>query len=304
MLNLTPRHQAMLQAMGVMLWVPDVPQRTKPLSPSQPDAVALPVHDAMPAPQPAVAPRTPSPEPRPVAVRAPAATPAATPAKPATDTPEVWPPIPADLPSRSWAELQATVADCRSCRLCEQRHQAVFGVGTAPSEAADPVSVDWLIVGEGPGEQEDLQGEPFVGAAGKLLDQMLLAMGLQRRRDNDSQPSVYITNVVKCRPPGNRNPLPDEMETCSVYLQEQIRRLKPKFILALGRFAAHNLLQGTVPDVQAQALGKLRASVHRHGDIPVVVSYHPAYLLRNPVEKAKTWDDLCLALAAHPLSQA
>ena len=200
-----------------------------------------------------------------------------------------------------WPALQAAVATCRACALCESRTHTVFGVGPEVAGAA-PAPVDWLIVGEAPGESEDLAGEPFVGQAGKLLDNMLLAMGLQRGQ-GDTPPqaglsqSIFITNVLKCRPPANRNPDPIEVAQCEPYLKRQVELLQPKMILALGKFAAQSLLQDSVPDVQKIPLGKLRGQVFRYLGVPVVVSYHPAYLLRSLGDKAKAWDDLCLALA-------
>lgn len=137
-----------------------------------------------------------------------------------------------------------------------------------------------LVVGEAPGAEEDQRGEPFVGRAGELLDQMLLAIGLDRRR-------VYVANVLKCRPPDNRNPAPDEVEACSPFLQRQIELLQPAAILALGSFAARSLLGGE------GRVGALRGTVHRYGQVDVVVSYHPAYLLRSPQEKLRAWEDLC-----------
>ena len=177
-----------------------------------------------------------------------------------------------------WDELRQAVAGCRACQLCAGRRNTVFGVGD--------LKADWLLVGEAPGENEDLQGEPFVGAAGKLLDNMLKALGLDR------QHKVYIANVLKCRPPANRNPLPQEVAQCEPFLRRQIQLLQPRIILAMGRFAVQSLLGSNDP------IGKLRGKVHRHGEIPVVVTYHPAYLLRNPADKARAWDDLCLALDA------
>jgi DNA polymerase len=144
-------------------------------------------------------------------------------------------------------------------------------------------NADWLIVGEAPGADEDARGEPFVGQAGKLLDAMLAAIGLQRG-DN-----VYITNVLKSRPPGNRNPEPDEVAACQPYLLAQIELIQPKLILALGRFAAQNLLDTD------EAIGRLRGRVHQFQNVPLVVTYHPAYLLRNLPDKARAWEDLCLA---------
>lgn len=174
-----------------------------------------------------------------------------------------------------WEALAEAVAGCRACRLCEGRHNTVFGVGDRQA--------DWLVVGEAPGEQEDLQGEPFVGQAGKLLDNMLRALGLQRHN------KVYIANVLKCRPPGNRNPEPEEVAQCEPFLRRQVELLQPKIILAMGRFAVQSLLGTSEP------IGKLRGRVHQYQGVPLVVTYHPAYLLRNLPEKAKAWADLCLA---------
>jgi DNA polymerase len=145
-----------------------------------------------------------------------------------------------------------------------------------------------MIVGEAPGAEEDRLGEPFVGPAGQLLDAMLQAIGLDRHAD-DPQRAVYIANVIKCRPPGNRNPLPEEVAQCAPWLARQIALLQPVLILALGRFAAHSLLGSNAP------ISQLRGKVHRYAGIPLIVSYHPAYLLRNPADKARTWRDLCLA---------
>ena len=209
-------------------------------------------------------------------------------------------PRPAGIDSMDWPTLQAAVAGCRACLLCQGRKNTVFGVG--PSLAADAApQVDWLIVGEAPGENEDLAGAPFVGQAGQLLDNMLHAMQLQRG-NADTAPkagrskSVFITNVLKCRPPANRNPEPAEVAQCAPYLKRQVELLRPKIILALGRFAAQALLQDSLPEVHKIPLGKLRGQVHNYLGVPVIVSYHPAYLLRSPADKAKAWDDLCLAL--------
>ncbi len=176
----------------------------------------------------------------------------------------------------SWDALVETVAACRACALCEGRRNTVFGVGDQQA--------DWLIVGEAPGENEDAQGEPFVGQAGKLLDNMLKALALDRNRN------VYITNVLKCRPPGNRNPEPQEVAQCEPFLRRQVELLAPKIILAMGRFAVQSLLGSDEP------IGKLRGRRHEYMGVPVVVTYHPAYLLRNLPEKAKAWADLCLAM--------
>ncbi len=175
-----------------------------------------------------------------------------------------------------WETLEQTVAACRACGLCEGRRNTVFGVGDRRA--------DWLVVGEAPGEQEDLQGEPFVGPAGQLLDNMLRGIGLARGQ------GVYIANVLKCRPPGNRNPEPAEVAQCEPYLRRQVALLQPRIILAMGRSAVQSLLGTTEP------IGKLRGRAHQYQGVPVVVTFHPAYLLRNLPEKAKAWADLCLAL--------
>jgi uracil-DNA glycosylase len=183
----------------------------------------------------------------------------------------------------AWSDLREAVAACRACRLCDSRTQTVFGVG---SEQAH-----WMVVGEAPGEQEDRQGEPFVGAAGQLLDRMLAALNLTRAVDGPAPPSqrVYIANTLKCRPPRNRNPNADELAQCEPYLVRQIELLRPRLILAMGRFAVRSLLKTEDP------VGRLRGRVHRYHGVPLVVTYHPAYLLRNLVDKARAWEDLCLA---------
>jgi DNA polymerase len=174
-----------------------------------------------------------------------------------------------------WDALTRAISGCTACKLHQTRTQGVVGIGDRHAE--------WLIIGEAPGADEDRQGEPFVGQAGKLLDAMLAAIGLKRGEN------VYITNVLKSRPPGNRNPEADEIAACMPYLLSQIELIRPKIIVALGRFAVQNLLQTDEP------IGRLRGRVHRFQDIPLVVTYHPAYLLRNLPDKARAWEDLCLA---------
>ncbi len=193
-----------------------------------------------------------------------------------------------DIAGMDWPAIESAVASCEACGLCKSRKNTVFGVGHTQAR--------WMIVGEAPGENEDLQGEPFVGAAGQLLDNMLKALGLRRDATEVNQ-AVYIANVLKCRPPGNRNPQPEEVLQCEPFLRRQVALLQPQVIIAMGRFAAQSLLQGTVPDVAMMPLGKLRGQVYDYEGVPVVVSYHPAYLLRTPQDKAKAWADLCLALS-------
>jgi uracil-DNA glycosylase family 4 len=184
-----------------------------------------------------------------------------------------------------WPSLKETVSGCVKCGLCQGRTKTVFGTGDEKAT--------WLFIGEGPGRNEDQQGEPFIGQAGRLLDNMLLALGL-RRGDN-----AYIANVVKCRPTDregrDRPPTSEEAAACLPYLQRQIELIKPTVLVALGKTAAISLL-GLDPNT---SVGTLRGKVHRYGDLPLVVTYHPAYLLRKLTEKGKVWNDLCLAIEAH-----
>ena len=174
-----------------------------------------------------------------------------------------------------WDELKQAVADCTACALCQTRKQAVLGVGD--------VNADWLFIGEGPGAEEDERGEPFVGQAGKLLDAMLAAIDLKRGNQ------VYIANAVKCRPPGNRTPEPGETAACWPFLARQIELINPKLIVTLGKPAAQTLLQ------QEVKIAAARGMVQDFAGIPLIVTYHPAYLLRNLPDKAKAWEDLCFA---------
>lgn len=177
-----------------------------------------------------------------------------------------------------WQALQDCVKDCQACSLAASRTQTVFGVGDA--------NADWLIVGEAPGAEEDVKGEPFVGQAGKLLDNMLAAIQLKRGEN------VYIANVLKCRPPENRDPHGEEMIECDPFLKRQVELIQPKLIIALGKFAAQSLLQSE------STIASLRGQLHQYNGVPVVVTYHPAYLLRNLADKAKAWEDLCFARKA------
>ncbi len=173
-----------------------------------------------------------------------------------------------------WDELASCVAQCTRCPLHRERTQTVFGVGDRRAS--------WMLVGEAPGMEEDRRGEPFVGRAGKLLDEILRAAGLSRGQ-------VYIANTVKCRPPGNRNPEPGELAACRGYLDRQLELVDPDIIIAVGKVAAHALLGSDAP------VGRLRGRRHQFGDVPLVVTYHPAYLLRSPTQKRLVWEDLCLA---------
>ena len=255
MMGWTERQAAMLKEMGLRVEVDamathaPVPKVAEPVAQPVP---ALPLRPSGPLPLP-FTPPTPTPTPAGLAIA-----------------------------RMDWAELRSSVAACSACKLCQGRTQTVFGVGS--------VQADWLVVGEAPGEQEDAQGEPFVGKSGQLLDNMLRAIGVSRDASGtDPTRHAYIANSVKCRPPGNRNPAPDELAQCEPFLVRQIALLQPKIILAMGRFAVQSLLRSSEP------IGRLRGRVHRYQGVPLIVTYHPAYLLRNLDEKARAWDDLCLA---------
>jgi len=182
---------------------------------------------------------------------------------------------PATIMQMDWQGLQSCVSECTACSLAKTRTQTVFGVG-------DP-NADWLIIGEAPGAEEDRKGEPFVGQAGKLLDNMLAAIQLKRGSN------VYIANVLKCRPPENRDPHGEEVTQCDPFLKRQVELIKPKLILALGKFAAQSLLDSD------NTIASMRGKLHDYHGVPVIVTYHPAYLLRNLQDKARAWEDLCLA---------
>lgn len=252
----SPRRLQVLDALGIERW-----QLRSGSPAAEAEAVVEAAAPPPPAPVARAAPVAPPPmpaaRPRPAPVVAEAAVP-----RPLIE-------VPAD-----WDGLRAVVKDCRQCKLCQTRTQTVFGVGIE--------SAPLMVVGEGPGADEDIQGEPFVGRAGKLLDEMLKAIGHSRREN------TYIANVVKCRPPGNRDPETDEVESCRPYLEQQIRLVKPKLIVGLGRIAAQRLLNSDAP------LSRLRGPLHHYGpeQTPLFITYHPAYLLRSPREKAKSWEDL------------
>ena len=270
----TDRQRRMLREMGLAVWSP------------APPPIAVPLHLA---PAPGAPPPAP---PAPVAAAAAVSAPTASPVMPAP---------PAEAPSGDergrqiatldWPALRQAVAGCQACGLCRTRGQTVFGVGHE--------NAHWMVVGEAPGEQEDLQGEPFVGAAGQLLDSMLRALQLTRATDGPEPPSrrVYIANALKCRPPRNRNPEAAEMAACEPFLMRQIALVQPRLILAMGRFAVQMILRSSEP------VGKLRGRVHRYQGVPLVVTYHPAYLLRNLPDKARAWDDLCLAASVAEAAQ-
>lgn len=282
----TERQQAMLREMGLRVWqgapgagAPAAPAAEEPATAGSARAASMraPEVAAGFAPAAPVVARNRTP-PRDADAEATAA-----PAAVAREVPPVVP-APAGAVAAAgldWPALRDAVAACRACGLCESRKQTVFGVGHPQAH--------WMIVGEAPGAQEDEQGEPFVGAAGQLLDSMLRALGLDRAGEGDPAAHVYIANTLKCRPPGNRNPQPEEMQRCEPFLVRQIELVRPRLILAMGRFAVQALLRTTEP------IGRLRGREHRYQGVPLIVTYHPAYLLRNLPDKARAWEDLCLA---------
>jgi uracil-DNA glycosylase len=251
----TERQQALLGSMGLKVWSPPAGDSAAPTPapPARPDAAAA----GAGAP--------------PATKLLTALAPASAPVSPARSA----------VASLDWPDLRAAVAACRACGLCEGRTQTVFGVGHPEAH--------WMVVGEAPGEQEDRLGEPFVGPAGQLLDRMLAALGLTRDSEGVPARRVYIANTLKCRPPRNRNPSPEEMLKCEPFLVRQIELVKPRIILAMGAFAVKALLRTDQP------VGRLRGQVHRYQGVPLIVTYHPAYLLRSLHEKARSWEDLCLA---------
>ncbi|RSE98889.1 uracil-DNA glycosylase [Achromobacter aegrifaciens] len=311
--RVNPLQRIWLREIGMeRLWLRPAPAPGKPAAEAQalvskpvlPAAAQDPVAEAPLAPQPvapvAAVPAVPAREASPAAAAAPAEPapgrpgiptsilnrkgPPPPPAPKAEAEAAPPPPVPVAeaIRNSTLQQIHDQVVACSACGLCKGRRNAVFGHGGQPTR--------WLVVGEAPGEQEDRQGQPFVGRSGQLLDAMLSSVSMSRERD------VFITNVIKCRPPGNRNPKPEEIAACSPYLMRQIALLKPERILVLGRFAAQTLL-GT-----DATIGSLRGRVHQlktdeGREIPVIVSYHPAYLLRSPSEKARAWQDLRLAVA-------
>ena len=288
---LDDRRLAMLREMGVPFWQPlartdavePAEPQQMPVAPSPEPSRLLPPEALTAVARPAPREEAPAPPPDPSAPSAPSE-----PAEPAEPATALFSPA-ADLSTLDWPTLREAVAGCRACGLCEKRRQTVFGVGHPRAH--------WMVVGEAPGEQEDLRGEPFVGPAGRLLDQMLAALGLTRAEAAAEgvpaltpERQVYIANTLKCRPPGNRNPEPAELAKCEPFLVRQIELVQPQVILAMGRFAVQALLRTDEP------IGRLRGRVHRYQGVPLIVTYHPAYLLRNLLDKAKAWDDLCLAM--------
>ena len=266
--QLDARQRAMLAEMGVRVWAPlpaaaQAPQSLVAASPVLEQAPTV----AAPAPAPA------APRPQAKPVIAPVREVPAAPAPVAR-------PRPQGVDSMDWDTLRTTAQTCEACHLCSGRKNSVFHSGNPDAS--------WMVVGDAPTDQEDQQGEPMVGAPGQLLDNMLRAVG--RSREGAGAQGAYIANVLKCRPPAGRNPGPDELAQCESYLARQVALVKPRLILAMGRLAAQSLLKTTEP------IGRLRGQVHHYNGVPVIVTYHPTYLLRAKGDKAKAWDDLCLAM--------
>jgi uracil-DNA glycosylase len=291
--SLDSRQRAMLEAMGIHLWQPAILEDKQPVV--QVSTAQAAIKNIVTASEDTTAPASFSASAAraaaPVATQR-APTPAPT-SQPASKPAMARAPLPSGIAQMDWQQLQTAVQSCQACSLCDSRKNTVFGVGQPSAQPDLAPRADWLIVGEAPGENEDIQGEPFVGQAGKLLDNMLRAM-VVNGQPLGRHSNVFIANVLKCRPPANRNPSAEEVAMCQPYLLRQIELLQPKIILAMGRFAVQSLLGSTEP------LGKLRGRVHTMqadaAQTPVIVTYHPAYLLRNLPDKAKAWADLMLAM--------
>lgn len=288
-LDLDDRQRAMLQEMGVRVWLAPAPtapvlvtdvRRSAMHSPAPALAVAHEKSVGAALNPAASAPKTSEirrPDQR---VSAPGAAAALANARADTD----------GVAAMDWPTLARTIAACQACALCSGRRAPVFGAAQAAPQA------DWLVLGEPPDEAEERLGAPFAGPAGQLLDNMLKALGLSRAGAPGSRASTaYVSNVVKCRPASGRNPEPAELAACENYLRREIALVQPKVILALGRFAAQSLLQGSRPELASSPLGKLRGQIFHYQGIPVLVSYPPSYLLRTQPDKARAWADLCLA---------
>ena len=262
-LSLDARQRAMLAAMGVRVWMPTAPAlNTVPTAPTAPAPNTPPV--------------------RPIAPVVPVV-----PAAPSV----ILKTLPAGLADMDWPALQQAAASCQSCGLCETRQRSMFAFG---NPLATPARTDWLIITDPPSAEEESAGELFLHAEGELLQGMLQALGLSRQAAGEHA-HVTIAPVLKCRVPETRNPLPEELQPCRSYLERQVKLLQPKVIVAMGRWAVQSVLSATSAETAALPLGKQRSQVHRFADTPLVVTYHPKSLLHAPKDKAKAWDDLCLA---------
>ena len=295
-LDLDTRQRAMLQEMGVHVWLPE-PAKAQVV-------VATPAAVLAVAPKPtadaiekiaAQAIQTATAAPK-LLKNLPADNVASAPTEPGIAT------LAAGIADMDWPTLSNTLHQCQACKLCTGRRAPVFEATHAALDAT--WHADWLVVGDPPDENEEREGTPFVDQTGQLLDNMLKAVGVARRNpaDNPNEPrlpanTAYVTQVVKCRTDPARNPSPQELATCAHFLRREVALVQPKVIVAMGRFAAQTLLHGSLPEGSKTPFGKLRGTVYRFQGVPVVVTYHPSYLLRTPLDKARAWTDLCLAVA-------
>jgi uracil-DNA glycosylase family 4 len=286
-LDLDPRQRAILQEMGLRVWLPEAAAPVVPAADLAPSVAARAAADVADTSSVALAIENRAREALhmgaktekdiEIRVSAPVRMP---------DT------LTGDIAAMDWPTLAQAIAQCQACKLCSGRRAPVFGATEAAPQA------DWLVLGEPPDDTEERAGTPFAEQAGQLLDNMLKAVGVRRSDAGGSRTaSAYVTNVVKCRPGVVRIPEAQELATCEHYLRREVALVQPKVILALGRFAAQTLLRTSVPEVASIPLGKLRGQVYRYQGVPVVVSYHPTYLLRTQPDKARAWADLCLALS-------
>lgn len=279
--DLDERQRAMLAEMGVRVWWPQAPAEAAPAAESATAAPLARVPQTVESAPASAAVAQVAQRPAPVAASVAAPSPVQRPVAPvAAALPADAVPLPAGVDQMDWDTLQATVTDCRACGLCQTRKSPVHGVGERRAR--------WMVIADAPTESEEQQDGFFVGPSGKLLDNMLKAMGLNRQSADGG--GVYITSPLQCRPPANRNPEPQELATCAPYLARQVALVQPQIILVMGRFAVQSVLQTSEP------LGKLRGQLHTFQGVPVVATYHPSSLIRNPADKAKAWIDLLLAL--------
>lgn len=294
-LDLDTRQRAMLQEMGVHVWLPEPAKAPVVVTPTavvavspKPTAVAI----EKIATQATLSATTATKALKPL----PTAHLATAPTEPGNDT------LAAGIADMDWPTLSNALRQCQACKLCTGRRAPVFEAANAALDAT--WHADWLVVGDPPDENEEREGTPFVDQTGQLLDNMLKAVGVARRNraENSTEPrlpanTAYVTQVVKCRTDPARNPTPQELATCAHFLRREVALVQPKVIVAMGRFAAQTLLHGSLPEGSKTPFGKLRGTVYRFQGIPVVVTYHPSYLLRTPLDKARAWADLCLAVA-------
>jgi len=283
-LLLDSRQRAMLAEIGVRVWQPVAP--SLPDSSEANDSQRLQSKPALEAtPSPAV--RMPPSRPKTVVSQPVSDEPIAVAASPSAQ------PLPPGLAQMGWQDLQTAAAQCTACDVCHSRQRSVFSDGMP---ASDNRATDWLVVGDAPNDAEDASGMPFSGPEGVLLDAMLHAMGLKRQQMGAANETVVLVNAMKCRPAAHHHPSDFELSQCRHYLKRQIELLQPRMILVLGRLAAQSVLHDSVEAVSQIPLGKLRGQFHQAYGHAVMVTYHPSSLLRTPADKAKTWNDLCLAM--------